>query len=160
MVTCGKLWENYNFLGKTMFIGEYTYSIDDKKRLAIPAKFRQLLGKKAVITRGLDQCLFLYPLKEWENLAKKLSQLPLSQADARGFARVMLSGAMEVNIDNLGRILIPDYLKGYAQLQKKVVIAGVFNRIEIWSDEIWQKYKEKTENEVGDIAERLKELGV
>jgi MraZ protein len=143
-----------------MFIGEYTYSIDDKKRLAIPVKFRQLLGKKAVITRGLDQCLFLYPVKEWEVLAKKLSQLPLSQAAARGFARLMLTGAMEVNIDNLGRILIPDYLKEYGQLQKKIVIAGVFNRVEIWSDLKWQEYKEKTENEVGDIAERLKELGV
>jgi MraZ protein len=143
-----------------MFIGEYTYSIDEKKRLGIPAKFRQLLGKKAIITRGLDQCLFLYPVKEWEALAKKLSQLPLSQAAARGFVRLMLTGAMEVNIDNLGRILIPDYLKEYGQLQKKIVIAGVFNRVEIWSDLKWQEYKEKTENEVGDIAERLKELGV
>ncbi len=143
-----------------MFIGEYTYSIDEKKRLGIPVKFRQLLGKKAIITRGLDQCLFLYPVKEWEALAKKLSQLPLSQAAARGFVRLMLTGAMEVNIDNLGRILIPDYLKEYGQLQKKIVIAGVFNRVEIWSDLKWQEYKEKTENEVGDIAERLKELGV
>ncbi|GAH20328.1 unnamed protein product, partial [marine sediment metagenome] len=89
-----------------MFIGEYTYSIDEKKRLAIPTKFRPLLGKKAVITRGLDQCLFLFPAKEWGDLAKKLAQLPLSQADARGFARLMLTGAMEVNLDNLGRILI------------------------------------------------------
>ena len=143
-----------------MFSGEYTYSIDEKKRLGIPVKFRQLLGKKAIITRGLDQCLFLYPIKEWETLAKKLSQLPLSQAAARGFVRIMLTGAMEVNIDNLGRILIPDYLKEYGQLQKKIVIAGVFNRVEIWSDLKWQEYKEKTENEVGDIAERLKELGV
>ncbi len=143
-----------------MFIGEYTYSIDDKKRLAVPTKFRQLLGKKAVITRGLDQCLFLYPAKEWDNLAKKLAQLPLSQADARGFARLMLTGAMEVSFDNLGRILIPDYLKTYAFLKKKVVVAGVFNRIEIWDNLKWQAYKKKTENTVGDIAERLKELGV
>jgi len=142
------------------FIGEYTYSIDEKKRLAIPPKFRQLLGKKAVITRGLDQCLFLYPIKEWTILAKKLSQLPLSQSDARGFARLMLTGAMEVNLDNLGRILVPDYLKGYALLKKKVIIAGVFNRIEVWDDKIWKEYKTKTEKEVGDIAERLKELGV
>ncbi len=143
-----------------MFIGEYIYSIDDKKRLAIPAKFRQLLGKKAVITRGLDQCLFLYPAKEWGNLAKKLAQLPLSQADARGFSRLMLTGAMEVSIDNLGRILLPDYLKNYAFLKKKVVIAGVFNRVEIWDEKKWQEYKKKTETAVGDIAERLKELGV
>jgi MraZ protein len=143
-----------------MFIGEYIYLIDEKKRLAIPPKFRQLLGNKAVITRGLDQCLFLYPVKEWIILAKKLSQLPLSQSDARGFARLMLTGAMEANLDNLGRILIPDYLKEYAFLKKKIVIAGVFNRIEIWDARIWQEYKKRTEKEVGDIAERLKELGV
>lgn len=143
-----------------MFIGEYTYSIDEKKRLAIPPKFRNLLGRKAVITRGLDQCLFLYPAKEWGNLAKKLSQLPLSQSDARGFARLMLTGAMEVIIDNLGRILVPDYLKEYALLKKKVVVAGVYNRVEIWEAKKWRDYQTKTEKEVGDIAERLKELGV
>jgi MraZ protein len=142
------------------FYGEYTYSIDEKKRLAIPPKFRKILGKKAVITKGLDQCLFLYPAKEWGILAKRLSKLPLSQSDARGFARLMLTGAMEVELDNLGRILIPDYLKEYAKLKKKVVIAGVYNRIEIWDERIWKEYKEKTEKEVGDIAERLKELGV
>jgi MraZ protein len=142
------------------FYGEYTYSIDEKKRLSIPPKFRKILGKKAVITKGLDQCLFLYPSKEWGILAKKLSQLPLSQSDARGFARLMLAGAMEVEIDNLGRILIPDYLKDYAKLKKRVVIAGVYNRIEIWDEKNWKEYKEKTESEVGDIAERLKELGV
>ena len=140
-----------------MFIGEYTYSIDIKKRLAIPSKFRELLGKKAVITKGLDNCLFIYPSREWEILAQKLSQLPLSQADARGFARLMLTGAMEVILDNLGRILVPDFLKGYAQLKKKVVIAGVYNRIEIWDAKLWQEYKQKTEKEVGDIAERLRE---
>ena len=143
-----------------MFIGEYSYSIDEKKRLAIPPKFRKVLDKKAVITRGLDQCLFLYPLKEWQVLAEKLSNLPLSQADARGFARIMLAGAMEVSLDRLGRILIPDYLKKYAQLQKKVVVAGLYNRVEIWDERKWQTYKEKTEKEAGDIAERLKELGV
>lgn len=143
-----------------MFIGEYKYSIDEKKRLAIPSKFRQSLGKKAVITRGLDQCLFLYSAKEWSNLANKLAKLPLSQADARGFGRLMLTGAMEVDFDNLGRILIPDYLKKYSFLKKKVVIAGVFNRIEIWDENLWEQYKKKAEKEAGDIAERLKELGV
>jgi len=143
-----------------MFIGEYTYSIDDKKRLAIPSKFRSLLGTKAIITRGLDNCLFLYTSKEWEKLAQKLSQLPLSQADARGFARLMLAGAMEAHFDNLGRILVPDYLKDYAALKKKVVIAGLFNRIEIWDETTWNRYKQKTEKDVGNIAERLKELGV
>ncbi len=143
-----------------MFLGEYNYTIDEKKRLAIPAKFRQILGKKAVITRGLDNCLFLYPVREWTKLAKKLSQLPLSQADARGFVRIMLAGAMEVNLDRLGRILIPDYLKKYASLKKRAVVAGLYNRVEIWDEKNWQNYKQKTEKEAGDIAERLKELGV
>ncbi len=143
-----------------MFIGEYTYNLDEKRRLAIPAKFRKILGKKAVITRGLDNCLFLYPAKEWERLANKLSQLPLSQADARGFARLMLAGATDVLIDGLGRILVPDYLKSYAALGKKIIVAGLFNRIEIWDEKEWQDYKLKTEKEVGNIAERLKELGV
>ena len=112
-----------------MFIGEYTYSIDEKKRLAVPLKFRELLGKKAVITRGLDQCLFLYPMKEWELLAEKISKLPLAQADARGFGRLMLTGAMEVSFDNLGRILVPDFLKTYASLGKRVVVSGFYNQI-------------------------------
>lgn len=143
-----------------MFLGEYLYSIDDKKRLAVPVKFRASLGKKAVITRGLDNCLFLYPMKDWNVLAEKLSKLPLSQFDARGFARIMLAGAMEVSIDGLGRILVPDYLKKYAGLSKKVVVAGLYNRIEIWDEAKWTVYKEKTEKEAGDIAERLKELGI
>lgn len=143
-----------------MFIGEYTFKIDQKKRVAVPVKFRKELGKKAVITRGLDNCLFLYPADGWQELAKKLSNLPLAQADARGFARIMLAGAMEVKLDTSGRILIPDYLKEYASLGKEVVIAGLYNRIEIWDKAEWKKYKQKTEKEVGDIAERLKELGV
>lgn len=143
-----------------MFLGEYKYSIDDKKRLAVPTKFRQALGKKAVITRGLDQCLFLYPVKEWEKLAKKLSQLPLSQSDARGFVRLMLGGAMEVVIDNLGRILVPDYLKDYALLKKKVVMVGLYDRVELWDEVEFSQYRKKTEMAAGDIAERLKELGV
>src|SRR3989344_2906451 len=143
-----------------MFIGEYSYSIDDKKRLAVPQRLRKQLGKKVVITKGLDQCLFLFPVEQWNILAKKLSQLPLSQSDARGFGRMTLAGAMEVNIDNLGRILRPDYLKDYASLKKKVIIACVYNRIEIWDESNWNGYRDKTEKEVGDIAERLKELGI
>jgi len=143
-----------------MFIGEYKYSIDEKKRLAIPPKFRQVLGKKAVITKGLDQCLFLYSAKEWSVYAEKISKMPLTQADARGFARVQLAGAMEANIDNMGRILVPDYLKDYAALGKKVVVVGIYNRIEVWDESKWQQYNKKTESAVGDMAEKLKELGV
>ncbi len=143
-----------------MFIGEYLYSIDEKKRLAIPVKFRIVLGKKAVITRGIDNCLVIYPVKEWEKLALKLQNLPSGQLDARGFVRMMLSGAVDVGFDKLGRILIPDYLKDYAFLKKNVAILGLSNRIEIWDQKKWQDYKKKTEMAVGDIAERLKELGV
>jgi MraZ protein len=145
---------------KLMFIGEYTYSLDDKKRLAVPVKFRNLLGKKAVITRGLDQCLFIFSTKEWEILADKISKLPLSQSDARGFARLMLGGAMEVSIDSMGRILVPDYLKNYASLKKKAVLVGLLNRIEVWDEDKWEKYKGVTEKEGENIAERLKELGI
>jgi len=143
-----------------MFIGEYTYSLDEKKRLGLPVRFRGLLGKKAIITRGIDQCLFIFSTKEWQSLAKKISKLPLSQSDARGFSRLMLGGAMEVSIDNMGRILIPDYLKKYASLNKKTILVGVLNRIEVWDEGVWEKYKGVTEKEGENIAERLKELGI
>lgn len=158
--------ENYgitkHFCGKhnIMFIGEYVYSIDEKKRLAIPAKFRQLLGKKAVLTRGIDSCLVIYPLEGWQKLAEKLESLPSSQTDARAFARIMLSGAVDVMLDKLGRILIPDYLKNYALFKKNVAIIGLSNRIEIWDEKKWRDYKAKTEKDIGDMAQRLKELGI
>src|SRR3989344_8325890 len=135
-----------------MLIGEYLYSIDDKKRLSIPARFRAELGKKAVITRGIDNCLVVYPLGVWRRLATKLENLP-SQMDARRFARIMLSGAMDAALDKLGRILIPDYLKAYARLKKNVAILGLSNRIEIWDAIFWREYKKKTEAVVGDMAE-------
>jgi MraZ protein len=157
---CGKLWDNDNLLWKNMFIGEYVYSIDEKKRLAIPAKFRKALGKKAVLTRGIDNCLVLYPLSEWKKLAKKLESLPTSTSEARSFVRIVLSGAVDVTFDKLGRILIPDYLKSYALLKKNVAILGLSNRIEIWDEERWKEYKKKTEEITKDIAEKLKELGI
>ncbi len=135
-----------------MFIGEYIYTIDHKKRLAIPSKFRKTLGKRAVITRGIDNCLIVYPISEWEKLAKKLENLPNSQIDARSFARIMLSGAVDVELDKLGRILIPDHLKNYAFLKKNIVIIGLSNRIEIWDEIRWREYKEKMEKTVSDMA--------
>lgn len=143
-----------------MFIGEYTHTIDEKRRLAIPSKFRRALGKKAVITRGLENCLVLYPLQEWEALAKKLASLPTSRGEARGFTRLMLAGAMDVSLDSLGRILIPEYLTKYAVLKKNVAVIGLGNRIEVWDEKKWQEYKAKTETKVEDIAERLEELGI
>lgn len=143
-----------------MFIGEYYHTIDSKRRLAIPAKFRNDLGKKAVLTRGLDNCLYLYPLEEWKKLAEKLAQLPINRSDSRAFSRLMLAGAMDVNLDQLGRILIPDYLKDYAFLSKKTVAAGLYNRIEIWDEARWDSYKKKTTKVVEAIAEKMNELGI
>lgn len=138
-----------------MFIGEYIYSIDEKKRLAIPVKFRQALGGKAILTRGLDNCLVIYPLKEWQKLTQKLESLPAGQVDARGFIRIMLSGAVDVVVDKLGRILVSDHLKKYAFLKKNIAIIGLSNRIEIWDEERWEEYKEKREKTVGEMAEQL-----
>lgn len=143
-----------------MFIGEYYHTIDTKKRVAIPVKFRKTLGKKAVLTRGLDNCLYLYSLEEWKKLAEKLARLPISRADSRAFARLMLAGAMDVSLDRLGRILIPDYLKSYAGLGKKIVLAGLYNRIEIWDDSKWESYKKETTRQAEDIAEKMNELGI
>lgn len=143
-----------------MLIGEYQHNLDPKKRLAVPAKLRAEIGPKAVITRGLDSCLFVYPLKEWEMVVQKLSQLPMGQEDTRSFVRLMLAGAQEVEIDSLGRVLIPDYLKNYASLEKEVVITGLFNRLEVWDKKKWDKYKESVEKDTDKLAERLGDLGV
>jgi MraZ protein len=142
-----------------MFIGEYRHTVDDKGRLAIPAKFRSSL-KKAVVTRGLDACLFVYPLAEWKQLAQKLSNLPISQANSRAFARLMLAGAMDVDVDSQGRIVLPDYLREYAKLIKNVVIAGLYNRLELWNEDAWKKYTETAEKNSGEIAEQMLSLGV
>ncbi len=143
-----------------MFIGEFTHSVDSKGRLAVPAKFRKKLATGAVVTRGLDDCLFLYPKVEWEKLAKKLSQLPISQKNARAFARLMLAGAYDVDLDKQGRIVIPAYLRRYASIKNETVIAGLYSRLEIWSTARWNKYKKGAEEESTDIAEHLGELGV
>jgi MraZ protein len=143
-----------------MLIGEYKHTIDIKKRLAIPSKLRGKLGSKVVITKGLDNCLWIFPLNQWSKLADKLSQLSLGQRDNRGISRTMFAGASEVKLDGLGRILIPDYLKQYAGLKKNVIIAGVYNRVEIWDESKWTLFKQHTEKEVDNMAERLGELGV
>jgi len=143
-----------------MFIGEYNHTIDEKNRLAIPAKFRALLAKGAVVTKGLDNCLFLYTSKDWQELAEKLAKLPISQSNTRAFARLMLGGAMDVSLDKQGRVILPDYLKQFASLKKKVIITGLMNRLEIWDEAAWNKYKSETEKSSGDIAEAMGDLGV
>ncbi|MFH1405052.1 MAG: division/cell wall cluster transcriptional repressor MraZ [Patescibacteria group bacterium] len=143
-----------------MFIGEYKHNIDEKGRLAVPVKFRAELNKGAVVTRGLDTSLFLFPKKEWDKLAEKLASLPLGTSTTRAFARLMLAGAMDVLLDKQGRIILPEYLRKYAHMNKSVVVAGLYNRLELWDEKEWEDYKEKTEKDVGDIAEKLGELGV
>ena len=143
-----------------MFIGEYNHTVDNKGRLSIPSKFRRKLREGVVITRGLDSCLFLYPKVEWEKLATKLSQLSISQANNRAFSRLMLAGAWDVKLDKQGRVMVPDYLRKYAGLSKKTVIAGLFNRLEIWDVDKWSKYKDGTEKSSNEIAEALGGIGV
>lgn len=143
-----------------MLLGEYTHALDAKGRMAIPAKFRDKLSGGAIITRGLDNCLFVFANKEWEALAQKLIALPLAQANSRAFTRLMLAGAMDVSLDAQGRILVPDYLRKYAGLKKQAVVAGLYNRIEIWDSEQWGRYKQKTESASDEIAEKLGELGI
>ncbi len=143
-----------------MFIGEYQHNLDDKGRMAVPAKFRALLKTGAVVTKGLDNCLFLYPKKEWQKMAPKLAALPFSKTNNRAISRHMLAGAMEVDFDNQGRIVLPEYLRQFAGLKKKAVIAGLYDRLEIWDEEAWQKYKAGTEAKSTDIAEALGELNV
>lgn len=143
-----------------MFIGEYSHSVDVKKRLAVPSKFRKDLGKTVVVTRGLDHCLFIYPMREWRELAQKLGTMPIGEATTRSFVRLMLAGAVDVTADAQGRILIPDYLKEYAGLTKEVIIAGLFNRLEVWDETKWDQYKKRAEKNTDQIAENLGKLGV
>lgn len=143
-----------------MFIGEYNGTIDDKARINIPAKFRSSLKNQVVVTRGLDNSLVLYTLDEWKKLAEKLASLPISTANTRAFSRLMLAGAMDCDIDKQGRIVLPGYLKEYAKIGKKLVFAGMYSRIEIWSEELWNKYKTQTEKDSNKIAEALGDLGV
>lgn len=143
-----------------MLLGEYRHSVDPKGRVAIPAKFRTKVSSGAIITRGLDHCLFVFGAKEWETLAEKLTALPISQANSRAFARLMLAGASDAELDGQGRILIPEHLREYAGLRKEAVVTGVMNRMEIWDAEAWERYKAKTESSSDDIAEQLGALGI
>ncbi len=143
-----------------MFIGEYNHAVDPKKRLALPSKFRNELGKTVVVTRGLDKCLFVYPLDVWQELAQKLGTMPIGESATRAFVRLMLAGATDVQMDAQGRVLIPDYLKDYAALDRDVIVAGLFNRLEIWDQEHWQEYKRDAEKNTDEIAENLGKLGV
>ncbi|WP_096154734.1 MULTISPECIES: division/cell wall cluster transcriptional repressor MraZ [Bacillus] len=138
-----------------MFMGEYHHTVDAKGRMIIPAKFRENLGESFVITRGLDQCLFGYPMSEWKTVEEKLKQLPLTKKDARAFTRFFFSGATECELDKQGRVNISSPLLQYAQLDKECVVIGVSNRIEIWSKDKWESFVEDSEESFAEIAENL-----
>lgn len=138
-----------------MFMGEYQHTVDTKGRLIIPAKYRDALGDAFVITRGLDNCLFGYPMDEWRKLEEKLKELPMTKKDARAFARFFFSGATEVDLDKQGRINIPAPLIQHAHLEKDCVIVGVSSKIEIWSKDAWEKYFSESAESFDDIAENM-----
>ncbi|NMM51468.1 division/cell wall cluster transcriptional repressor MraZ [Paenibacillus aquistagni] len=138
-----------------MFMGEYQHNIDDKGRLIIPAKLRDNLGATFILTRGLDQCLFVYPMDQWSILEQKLQALPLMKADARAFTRFFFSGATECEWDKQGRINIPSHLREYAKLEKECMVIGVQNRVEVWSKEAWEHYFNQSASTFNEIAETL-----
>jgi len=143
-----------------MLIGQYEHTIDNKKRLALPAKFRGELGDKVILTKGVENCLEVYTEKEFLIWSEKLSNLTVTLPEARSFARTKLASAMDVSLDKLGRILVPDYLKKYAGLNKNVVICGLSNRLEIWDSESWAAWTKEAEKGVSDIVSKLGGLGI
>lgn len=140
-----------------MLFGEYAHNIDDKGRLIIPSKFREILGEGFVITKGLDHCLFVFSQKEWMNFHHKLGALPISDKDARVFSRFFFSGAAECVLDRQGRITIPAPLRKYAQLDKETRIIGVANRLEIWNAASWDRY---ADIDAAEIEDKMAELGI
>ena len=142
-----------------MLIGEYTHAFDDKNRVSLPAKFRQEMGKKVVVTPGLDNCLFIFAVKEWDIISKKLSESSMLQADNRSFNRFMFGGAVLVDVDSIGRILLPDFLRERAGLKDKVVIIGVQSRAESWNEKAWTDYKKVVEKQADTLAEKLGQIG-
>ena len=138
-----------------MFIGEYRHTFDSKNRMSLPAKFRKELGRAVVVTRGLDKCLYVYPKKAWEAQAARISVHSSGNAAGRGLARLMLAGAAEAEVDGAGRILVPDYLKRFAALSTKAVVAGVSDRVEVWDEAAWEKYTKTIERDADQFAESL-----
>lgn len=138
-----------------MFTGEYQHTLDGKGRVIIPSRLRDGLGERFVVTRGLDQCLFVYPSSEWVRLEQKLKQLPFTKRDSRAFSRLFFSGAMEVETDKQGRVLIPQNLREYAGIEKDVMFIGVSNRVEVWSEEAWKNYFGQANENYEELAEKL-----
>jgi len=152
----GKSGENNN----KMFIGQYEHSVDEKGRLAVPAKFRKSLSTGAIITKGLDGCLFVFPMDRWQKMAESIGELPYTKSSARTYARLILASAADVEFDKQGRVIVPNYLRKYAQLTTQVIVAGLYDRIEIWSNASWRKQMAKVDQEAGKVVEELSELGI
>jgi MraZ protein len=143
-----------------MLIGQYNHTIDEKNRLSFPVKFRKEMGKTVVVTPGLDRCLFVFTVKEWANIAEKLAASSMLQSDTRSFNRYLLGGAVEVSVDQNGRILLPDFLKDRAGLENKVTVIGVHTRVELWDEATWKSYKKDVETNADTLAERLGNIGI
>lgn len=143
-----------------MFLGEYQHTIDSKGRLFIPAKFRIDLGERFIVTKGLDGCLFVYPMAGWNELEDKLKKLPMTQKDARAFTRFFFAGANESELDKQGRVMVPVTLRNYAQLSKEIMILGVGNRLEIWDLEKWNQYNGDVEQSFEQLAELMNQYGL
>ncbi len=135
-----------------MLLGEYQHSLDEKGRLIIPAKFREDLGENFVVTRGLDNCLFAYPLSQWKTIEEKVKELPTSQAETRAFVRMFFSGAVEVELDKQGRIVIPQQLREHAHIDRDTYVIGVSTKVEIWAKEVWENYSNQAEQSYEEIA--------
>ncbi|HOP74976.1 MAG TPA: division/cell wall cluster transcriptional repressor MraZ [Bacillota bacterium] len=143
-----------------MFMGEYQHAMDEKGRLIIPAKFREGLGEKFVITRGLDNCLFVYPMEQWKQLEDKIKELPTSHADTRAFVRMFFSGAVEAELDKQGRVVIPAHLREHARIERDLYVIGVSTKVEIWAKETWESYSSQAQQSYESIAEKIIDIGI
>jgi MraZ protein len=141
-----------------VLIGEYQHLIDEKGRVTVPARLREALGDNFILARGLESCLFMFPLAEWENIQDKLKRLSLTKSDARAFTRFLFSGAQEAQVDRQGRVLITPNLREYAHLDKEVVLIGVSTRAEIWAKSEWERYKEQADTSFEEVAEKLADI--
>ena len=146
--------------GDKMFLGEFQHSVDIKGRMIVPAKFREGLGERFIITKGLDKCLFVFPLTEWKVFENKIKDLPISDPSVRKFIRFFFGGAFEAETDNQGRVVVPPNLREYASISKEIVTVGVAGKIEIWSKENWSDYSGIADAVDDEVALKMAEFGI
>ena len=140
-----------------MFVGQYTHTLDNKRRISLPAKLRKLLDKDVMVTRGLDNCLWLYKMSDWKKLSEKIETLSFVDESNRGLTRFLHSGA-QVEIDSSGRILLPEFLVKFSGIKSRIVLAGIQNRVEIWDEDKWKEYMAKTEENIDDLVSNISGL--